>query len=449
LKMWAESDPCLGSCSAIWESAEAASASRERTGTWFSEKKMLMGTFIDTLKRLGWPEVHGPETKRLALNALDLHGAGVITRADLEWLDDWKPVEWVYATPDPDAWQELKELLVATYGHPLRAWRKALDLDDSNAISWREFRNACREMNFPKAAGAWRALDADLSTTVSMLEYDPESANLLKSFKEWAEVTFGSIKACFRQLDSNGSGFLTLAELKRGCHKLNWVGDVHVLFESLDVDGAKSRCDYELGKTLSFQEVAFLDTWCFEPRTQELVEQEAVAAPPVRKKCTAEQVSAITNRLTTPIGWSPRSLRRRRCASAPSLVPGPGANAQEEAFPAASAYAMEQARPATSATMRDSPLQRQISLQREMSLQEQEIALDRAVTLPNMEYRMCKVKSGGSAMGHTRSNSSNMSKLSPFAVQQRQVSRKRVQKRVGRPFGDRVDALLKWEQKWG
>eukprot|EP00971_Amphidinium_carterae_P210929 4185369-Amphidinium_carterae.1 len=37
-------------------------------------------------------------------------------------------------------------------------------------------------------AGAWRHLDADMSGTITMREYDPESSELLSSFKEWVEA---------------------------------------------------------------------------------------------------------------------------------------------------------------------------------------------------------------------------------------------------------------------
>merc|ERR1711972_15371 len=90
LQTWAQHDPGLGSCAAVWECPEATVASREMTGTWFSEKKMLFSTFAETLKKLGWPGLRHAETRKLVFTSLDLHGCGVICREDLEWLDKWR-----------------------------------------------------------------------------------------------------------------------------------------------------------------------------------------------------------------------------------------------------------------------------------------------------------------------------------------------------------------------
>merc|ERR1712083_1046936 len=86
LQTWARQDPLLGSCAAIWDSLEAAVASRELTGTWFSEKKMLFSTFAETLKKLGWPALTNSETRKLVFTSLDFLGCGVISRDDLKWL---------------------------------------------------------------------------------------------------------------------------------------------------------------------------------------------------------------------------------------------------------------------------------------------------------------------------------------------------------------------------
>merc|ERR1712194_964977 len=176
--------------------------------------------------------------------------------------DTWRPVEWVYTEPDPRACAYIKDLLVREYKHPLRAWRTLLDKDDSNHLSWTEFRDACRKLKVErKAAAAWHVLDKDMSGSITMREYSPESAELLRSFKEWVEVNFGSIKNCFMAIDADRSGAVTFAELKRACFKMNWQGDVKLLFDCLDVDG-KHRG--EGGKrTLTLDEVGFLDSWQF------------------------------------------------------------------------------------------------------------------------------------------------------------------------------------------
>jgi len=307
---WARRNPYLGSCAAIWDSPEAASVSRRRSGTWFAGKKMMVGTLQETLKELKYPGINNPQTRNLLFGALDLINCGLVTRADLEWLDKWRPVEWVYSEADPQALQEFKEILVRQYGHPLHAWRVVLDKDNSNSIDYNEFLAACKKIHFkgnPNAA--WRAFDVDLVGKVSMKQFDAESAEILNSFKEWTEVNFGSVKHFFKAFDTDDSDSVTLQELKRACHKLHWNGDVALLFECLDVDQKK---DQETKvRSLSFEEVAFLDSWHLESTEEELAadSEELSPGPMKKKKPTAASMHASTLRLACPMAAAP--LRRK------------------------------------------------------------------------------------------------------------------------------------------
>jgi len=310
LRTWARTE--LGSCAKIWDSTEAMDASRERTGSWFSEKKMLTSVFIDTLGRLGWPGVMQKQTLRLAVAALDALGCGVVTKADLEWLDKWQPLEWIGVDPDPVALQDFKARLEKIYGHPLAAWRKALDTDDSNRVTWHEFLTACKKIRFPFVGGAWRALDHECCGSISIEQFEPDGAELLRSFKEWAEVHFGSVKRCWKAIDSDGVGYVTLGELKRTCLKLNWTGDVPLLFDCLDVDG--QLVGEHLARSLYPHAVAFLDSWHFGITEFDAAAEEAkknsLGSPQhsaTWRKQRATDLAALTARLTVPIGF-PRHM---------------------------------------------------------------------------------------------------------------------------------------------
>jgi len=304
LQRWARKSPLLGSCAAIWETPEAADASRKRSGTWFSGKKMLVGTLRETLQSLQWPGANNASTRSLVFGALDIANCGLITLADLQWLDRWRPPEWVYAEPDPEALKELREILAEAYGHPLRAWRCILDKDDSNHLDYNEFLAACKQIRFGgNPASAWRALDTDILGRVSMKQYDPESAQLLHSFKAWTEVNFGSVKHFFKAMDTDNNGDVTYPELKRACHKLHWHGDVQLLFDCLDIDRAK---DCDKARNLSLAEVAFLDSWLIEPTEEELAAEDSAAEvqKPVPKK-TKAAMTAFISRLADPCGEMP------------------------------------------------------------------------------------------------------------------------------------------------
>lgn len=256
------------SCAQLWDSEEARRirGALRRDGTFSSDKRMTIVQFAKLLKACKCPLAKQPSERTSLTSSLDLKGCGFIYRSDLEWLDKWDPPGWLTAEPSTEAWEQLKELLERHYGHLLRAWRHALDLDNSNLTCWSEFQDACKRVRFKgDVAGAWRALDVDLSGTITMREYDPPSARLLESFKEWAEVTFGSVILCFKALDTDKSGTVTFQELKRACHKMKWHGDVRLLFEALDVDGKRDKQGEGIGRrSISLEEISFLDTWVVE-----------------------------------------------------------------------------------------------------------------------------------------------------------------------------------------
>lgn len=267
-QQWARAS--CGSCAAVWDSQEAIVARRRKSASgWMSDKKMLFGPFTETLRALGWPKAEDAGARSTLLSSLDAYGCSLIVREDLEWLDRWKYPEWLCAEPDPEAWAEIRGSLLRIYHHPLRAWRALLDKDSSNQISWLEFREACKKINFDgNIGGAWRQLDTDLSGTISMREYDPPSAELLESFKAWSEMAFGSVALCFKALDEDCSGFVTLPEFRRACTKMRWEGDVRLLFDCLDVDGKKT--DKATGKrSISLEDLVFLDSWQVDPRLDE------------------------------------------------------------------------------------------------------------------------------------------------------------------------------------
>lgn len=308
LRSWARKD--LHSCAAIWDSTAAKNASRERTGTWFSDRKMLTSVFAEVLGRLGWPGATQKNTMRLALGALDCVGCGVVTKGDLEWLDKWQPFDWICVPPDPPALEEFRRRLVNLYGHPLTAWRKALDLNDANRVSWHEFLAASKKLRFSKAGGAWRALDQDCRGAISIEDFDPQGAELLRSFKEWANVHFGSIKRCWKVIDTDGLGYVTLGELKRACLKLSWTGNVHLLFDCLDIEGQVHG--EHLARSLAPNDVAFLDQWHFGLGDSLMMTEENIGKLLTRpsskqfKRQRAAEVAAITARLTMPV--LPRGL---------------------------------------------------------------------------------------------------------------------------------------------
>jgi len=247
----------FGSCANFWEEP-AVVAMRNKpqlNGRWVSNKKMMLGSFSRAVKHYSWIGVPGVVDIDTACHilccALDLYGCGFVSLPDLFWLDAWNPPEWLSAEADENQWADLRVLMLERYEQPLRAWRQLLDTDNSNEVSWDEFKAACKKVKFKGNVGAaWRALDKDVSGTISMMEYDESMATLLNSFKSWTDALFGSVELAFKSFDADGSGSLTFSELRKSCRRLGWQGEVRLLFNCLNCK-----------KNLTLSDIVFLDKW--------------------------------------------------------------------------------------------------------------------------------------------------------------------------------------------
>jgi Ca2+-binding EF-hand superfamily protein len=247
----------FGSC-VIWPEIMAAARPSPR---WKSTSSLPSTTFIDALVALQWPMFDPGEGPALC-SALDLNGCGMVSHFDLEWLDGWDPPVWLSARPDLHEWKCAKAKMLQFYTLPLRAWRR-LDADDSNLVSWSEFQDVCDAVKFDgNRGGAWRAVNKNNSGTITLREFDETSFVVLKSFKEWADTHFGSVELAFKSIDTDGSGALSFAELRRACKKTKWDGDVRFIFDCLDIDTVPGQ------RSLSYEEVMFLDSW--EPSLDDL-----------------------------------------------------------------------------------------------------------------------------------------------------------------------------------
>jgi len=190
--------------------------------------------------------------------------------------------------------------------HPLVAWRGIMDMDNDNLVSWVEFKNACRKVGFQGSVGAaWRMLDRDVSGTITLHEWDPKGAELLASFRSWAEAHFGSVELAFKAFDKEGSGSVTLADLKQACRKLKWDGDVKALFQCLNAKGNVTG-DEGKARHLVLKDVDFLDRWVDHDELKWALMQmegERTGMATLRRRNTVTDISGVpawVNRLAVP-----------------------------------------------------------------------------------------------------------------------------------------------------
>ncbi|CAE7207961.1 ehhadh [Symbiodinium pilosum] len=215
-------------------------------------KRIKMPEFISTLNSLD----SSLPAKQL-FYGLDTDANGRLEIEDFRFLEKWKLPEFLIASPNEEAKEEVKRDLLATYKTYLKAWRLALDDNNSNRCTWPEFQSACRKVNFTgDVAGAWRALDTDLSGSITLQEVDYESSATLATFKKWADDNFGGIRSAFMVFDSDGSNGVTLREWRHACRIYGFHQGAASLFKQLDAEGTGS---------LALDQVAFLDDWDFQP----------------------------------------------------------------------------------------------------------------------------------------------------------------------------------------
>lgn len=82
--------------------------------------------------------------------------------------------------------------LKSTYGHEVRAWRRALCPGDGKDMDRKQFMAYCRQVEFEgDSSSLWEALDRDNEGSISMEEVAPKYARILADFRQWASSKTG------------------------------------------------------------------------------------------------------------------------------------------------------------------------------------------------------------------------------------------------------------------
>ncbi|CAJ1326964.1 unnamed protein product, partial [Effrenium voratum] len=210
--------------------------------------------------------------------------------------EKWKLPEFLVAQPNPEAKEEVKKRLLQVYKTYLKAWRQALDEDNSNRCTWPEFQAACRKVSFTgDVPGAWRSLDTDLAGSITLQEIDKDSSAVLATFKKWADDNFGGIRSAFVVFDADGSNSVTLREWRHACRIYGFNQGASSLFKQFDTENNGS---------LALEQVAFLDDWDFQPEK----EMPEPVEPRAKEKKSVFQVARqmpIKRIIRTPQGLVP------------------------------------------------------------------------------------------------------------------------------------------------
>jgi len=234
----------------------------------FNIKKLKRAEFLAGLKGFGFEF-----SAKSLFCGLDLDCKKFLVEENLCFLDRWKPPAFLTAVPSRQAADEFKACLLKAYKNRyLVAWRR-MDVDGSNSCSWNEFTACCKKLGFNgDVAGAWRALDEDMSGYITLAEIDRAASDTLGNFKKWADEEFGGVRSAFTVFDCDESKNVTYREFRRTCRAYGYeLEDPKVIFKALDTEN---------NGTLGLDEVVFLDDWHFQDRTHEDLDEEVAQTAP-------------------------------------------------------------------------------------------------------------------------------------------------------------------------
>lgn len=312
-----------GSCAEVWNVAEVVFERQKAVmGGLSIQKKMPLHSLLTAVKELGWPSSRDePGIAAQVGHALDFFHCGLICVQDLEWLDSWNPPLFLLEEPSKQAYDDLLHIMLQKYQNPLNAWRALLDVDNQNQVNWSGFLRACRTVKFQgPIGGAWRYINNEAVGPITLKDFDPQSANVLMSFKLWAEGHFGSVQHAFKALDKSDAGSLSTTEIRRALHRLDWHGDVNILLRCLGVGKGTNR------RHVTITDLIFLDSWSSDQyeeaedeEEEEKLKSQAKRASPhrqrhqVRERPAPRQAEAL---------WPPiQHSRSSSTSTSPSRVP--------------------------------------------------------------------------------------------------------------------------------
>eukprot|EP00929_Paragymnodinium_shiwhaense_P109214 TRINITY_DN75573_c0_g1_i1.p1 TRINITY_DN75573_c0_g1~~TRINITY_DN75573_c0_g1_i1.p1 ORF type:complete len:467 (-),score=108.01 TRINITY_DN75573_c0_g1_i1:281-1681(-) len=152
---------------------------------------------------------------------------------------------------------EFIKILKSKYGSVTRAWRLALDSDESGVMDFREFRMALSSLGYEgNVRTLWYRLDEDHSGCISLKELDADAASALEKFRALAVTKCGSIENCWKSiLDADGSNTVSKAEFLERIHELGYTD----MAEAVELFG---YLQVKLGlRFITLEDIRFLQGW--------------------------------------------------------------------------------------------------------------------------------------------------------------------------------------------
>mmetsp|Transcript_95536 Transcript_95536/g.212502 ORF Transcript_95536/g.212502 Transcript_95536/m.212502 type:complete len:921 (+) Transcript_95536:1-2763(+) len=135
----------------------------------------------------------------------------------------------------------LRALLMKKYGTLTAAWKHGLDYDGNGRLSFGEFCQALRAIGYNGCLKkVWQEMDSDGSGFITLDEIDPNAHKALNAFRKLLTDLHGSTMQAWFALDTNRNGWLEEDEFVVKAKEVGYDGNAHQLFRYiLDRPGAR------------------------------------------------------------------------------------------------------------------------------------------------------------------------------------------------------------------
>ncbi|CAE8583926.1 unnamed protein product [Polarella glacialis] len=128
----------------------------------------------------------------------------------------------------------LKNLLVKKHGSLAAAWKQGLDLDRNGKLTFAEFSKAVRELGFHgNIKACWAELNADGSNDVSLAELDPKAHAHLFHFEQHVQANHGSYSEAWAAANIAPGTRIHEAKFQQLCREFDYDGDTKEVFKHL------------------------------------------------------------------------------------------------------------------------------------------------------------------------------------------------------------------------
>lgn len=144
-----------------------------------------------------------------------------------------------------DPLEDFKKVLVAKYGSPFAAWRKALDLDQNGVVSQADFAEGCRRMGV-KSSRLWKEIDVHKKGQITLQEFHAETAAGLSELEQRLAENFRHPREGWRRVfDKSRSKKCERMAFIDGCKELGLQADAKRLFKLLSPELGRSFLTYD------------------------------------------------------------------------------------------------------------------------------------------------------------------------------------------------------------